>query len=99
MKILNYIILSLFIASCSSIKKEVDLKKDVSVGDCLYYNHQKMFILQEDENKNLLIFSEMDNGFKSVFKESKRKMNTLAIKVKCEKGREEEVIRFLENHY
>lgn len=99
MKILNYIILTLIISSCSSVKKEEIKEKRVNVGDCLYYNHQKLFVLREDENQNLLIYSEMNNGFKSVFKESKRKMQTLAIKVQCEKGKEAEVIRFLENHY
>lgn len=95
---LNQVFLFLFLISCSFGQKKEFYLQEIGVNDCLYYNRQRIFILDERDQEQWVLFSEINN-MKYVFVEHKSKVRNFAVKVKCEPNRKEEVYKILENQF
>lgn len=95
MKLL-FILLFTLISSCSSNKIQTG-NSDIKVNNCLYFQKQKIFVVDENET-DFILYSEI-NKMKYVYSEKKEKVKKYAIKVNCPKGKKEQVVHFLENHY
>lgn len=96
-KIIFSLMILFFTISCSTTKKDNEIKEEINVNDCLYFYKQKLFVIDERLDE-FLLYSEL-NHMKFVFVEKKEKVNKFGIKVKCPKSMKEKVFSFLENHY
>ena len=94
-KYIKYLLITLTLLSCAS--NEEFKKKKMKVNDCVYFNQQRIYIIDERLD-DFLLYSEV-NHMKFVFVEKQEKVQRVGIRVDCPSNMKENVFEFIENHY